>query len=42
MCREDGWFSPAFNMTEPFTLKPGEKLALRYHVIAHDGAEPVA
>ena len=40
MCREDGWFSPAFNMIEPFALKPGEKLVLRYRVIAHDGAQP--
>jgi hypothetical protein len=40
MCREDGWFSPAFNMIEPFELKPKEKLVLRYRVIAHDGAGP--
>lgn len=41
MCRDDGWFSPAFNMIEPFTLKKGAKLTLRYRLIAHDGAEPV-
>ena len=42
MCRDDGWFSPAFNMVEPFTLKPGAKLTLRYRIVAHDGAEPAA
>ena len=42
MCREDGWFSPAFKMVEPFTLKPGAKLVLRYRIVAHDGAEPAA
>jgi hypothetical protein len=40
MCRDDGWFSPAFNMSEPFTLPKGGKLVLRYRLIAHDGAKP--
>ncbi|MCX7824385.1 MAG: PmoA family protein [Verrucomicrobiae bacterium] len=41
MCRDDGWFSPAFNMIEPFTLKKGGKLTLRYRVNAHDGPDAV-
>lgn len=42
MCRNDGWFSPAFNMSEPYTIKEGETLTLSYRVIPHDGASPVA
>ncbi|MFA6562673.1 MAG: PmoA family protein [Verrucomicrobiia bacterium] len=42
MCRDDGWFSPAFNMVEPFVLKKGEKLTLRYRIVAHDSAKPAA
>jgi hypothetical protein len=39
---DDGWFSPAFNMIEPFTLGRSEKLTLHYRAVTHDGAKPVA
>ena len=29
-------------MIEPFTLKKGEKLTLRYRIVAHDSAKPAA
>lgn len=39
MCRNDGWFSPAFNMVEPYTIPKGGSLVLNYRIIAHDGAK---
>jgi hypothetical protein len=34
-CRNDGWAGASFNMDGPHTLKPGEKLELRYRVLLH-------
>ena len=42
MCRDDGWFSPAFNMIEPFTISKKEKLTLRYRLVPHDGDQPAS
>lgn len=36
-CRNDGWAGAAFNMDQPFTLKPGAKLHLRYRIVLHSG-----
>ncbi len=40
MCRNDGWFSPAFNMEKEYRIKKGESLVLKYQIIPHDGKEP--
>ena len=39
-CRNDGWAGAAFNMEQPYTLKPGATLRLRYriHLHRHDAA----
>jgi hypothetical protein len=34
-CRNDGWAGASFNMRGPTTIKPGEKLTLRYRLVLH-------
>jgi hypothetical protein len=36
-CRNDGWAGAAFCMEGPYTIRPGEKLRLRYRVHLHRG-----
>jgi hypothetical protein len=36
-CRNDGWAGAAFNMEEPLVLAAGQKLALRYRLVLHQG-----
>lgn len=36
-CRNDGWAGASFCGEEPYTLKPGEKLNLRYRIQLHVG-----
>jgi hypothetical protein len=40
--RNDGWMGAAFNFAAPYTIKPGEELALRYALWIHDGVPTAA